>query len=832
MAGKKVFLAYDFEIKRGLIDDFDYVKENKPVDIDIEWPGRLEGRSQGEIWRNMVRPKLDAASRFVAYVDLPNANVGFEIGYALGHREGKEAALAHISPEIPKWLQLPPLKGFFSLAIRHGEDLLNQITSENWFRSPRSPRSGEEILLLCPPTDGFNQIALIQKRYPTWRLLPEVGWSFNDLPDKLDGVGVVVWLIVPHREGENARDGSENAAAAVVAGYAEACGMRIYVLKHREARVVVDVAPKALDFGTKDQLLAHLGHIEQELENLKAKTAAFKEVPSQEPSFSRPHVGVAPALDAATYTDRFIGRKGMLEDLADALRGLNARAQGQPVSGAAKVQAFWYHGFGGMGKSWFLRKAMLQAGEMLPAAKVALIDWDHAVWRAPLLNPPESKRDLLNAIAFRLAQLYAAESLDLYWRALHRTETVRGELSRLQERFNQQLRELREGKGTDQALRIALSDKALRTNGDGVAKSLDELQKNASLRKEVFDRWFEDGGGSTADPEAVLRPDVLRTQALQESIRSVATSKAPLVLVLDTCEHLTDELERSLRQLIAPLCDGALPLLVLLGGRLPPDRWEPLGSREHWRALVGEERWRSAPFDEGVRFTVQEIQQSLQRVTPPVRESEELAERLLNITLGVPLALRSLIDLHEGGSDVLSQLEDLQTEEERELDEESAVNKVIQVVADRFLLHLTRRHDRIDDFRDIITLSLLPKPDLDVLSKVWSARNVRSRLRELATKYVLLAGGDLHETVRSFLRRRWRMEDRPSEVDEMIDNLDKVLEEVQIPDQPGDMKYMETLTIKLAAKAWKEESKALTRFAPAIATALAFNQHISLLIEI
>ena len=672
-------------------------ERNKPNNIEVDWPGRPEGMSQGEIWRNMVRPKLDAASRFVAYVDLPNANVGFEVGYALGHSEGKEAALAHISPEMPKWLQLPPLKGFFSLALRHGGDLLKQITSDNWFKSPTPPQRGEEILFLCPPTDGYNYIQLIKQRYPTWRLLAEDGWSFNDLPEKLKAIGLIIWLIVPHREGENVRDGSENAAAAVVAGYAEACGMQLHVLKHKEARVVVDVAPKAVDFGTDDQLLDHLGNIERELQNLRVKTAALKEVSRQEPSFYRPDVGVAPALDAVIYTERFIGRKRLLEDLADALRGLAARTQGQPVLGGAKVQAFWYHGFGGMGKSWFLRKAMLQASEALPPAKIALVDWDHVAWRAPLSQPPESTRDLLDAIAFRLAQLYGTESLDRYWRALHRTETVRGELSRLQERFNQQLRELREGKGTDQALRVAFNEKQLWPDGDGVAKSLDELQKNASLRKEVFDRWFANGGGSTEDPEAVLRPDALRIHALQESIRSVANVMTPLVLVLDTCEHLTYELERSLRQLIAPLCDGKLPLLVLLGSRLPADAGELLGSREHWRALIGEERWPSVRFDQGVRFTVQEIQHWFQKVTPPVHDSEGLAARLHQITLGVPLALRSLLDLHEEGSDVLSQLETLRTQEEEELDEESAVNHVVQLVADRFLLHLSHRRDRIDD---------------------------------------------------------------------------------------------------------------------------------------
>ena len=66
----------------------------------------------------------------------------------------------------------------------------------------------------------------------------------------------------------------------------------------------------------------------------------------------------------------------------------------------------------------------------------------------------------------------------------------------------------------------------------------------------------------------------------------------------------------------------------------------------------------------------------------------------------------------------------------------------------------------------------------------------------------------------------------------MIDNLDKVVETLEILGQPGDAESMEAFSIKLNVKAWKEESKALDRFAPAIAMALAFDQHVSLLVNL
>jgi hypothetical protein len=337
MASKRIFIAYDFEIKKGLIGDFQYVKRNQPEGVEVDWAGRPEGMSQGEIWRNRVRPAIDSASRFVAYVDLPNANVGFEIGYALGHGEGKEVALARVNPSLPDWLNSPPFNGFFCPFMQSGKDLLQQLNSDSWFKSLVRPELGKKILLLCPPISGFNFIDLIKDNYPTWLQLPEDGWSLNDLPEKLQGVGAVVWLIVPHREGREARDGQENAAASVVAGFTQACGMHLKVLRHTEARGVADVAPQALEFESDDQVLEHLKRVVQELEALLVKRAP--ETAPEVPTFSRPYVGFPPELDTAILRDRFIGRGRLLGDLADALRGLVSRRAGELTEGGARVQA-------------------------------------------------------------------------------------------------------------------------------------------------------------------------------------------------------------------------------------------------------------------------------------------------------------------------------------------------------------------------------------------------------------------------------------------------------------------------------------------------------------
>jgi SIR2-like domain len=546
----------------------------------------------------------------------------------------------------------------------------------------------------------------------------------------------------------------------------------------------------------------------------------------------RPDVGAAPELPTEELCERFIGRRGLLEDLGDALGGLEDRRRGKRPRGAAKVQAIWYHGFGGMGKSWFLRRAILEAEEQLPSVKVALVDWDQPTWRVPLSQPPETPRELLEPIARRLAQLYGAEFLDPYWSVERRTRDAEAEASSLRERFQKHLREFQEGKETNNAFGQALIQRNLWIDGAPRVEALKLVKQDRALHNDVFVRWFENGGAAASDPEAVLRPDALRVDALQGCMRALATQKAPLFLVMDTCEVIGTDLEQWMRQLIAPLCDGKTPFLALIGSRLPPDAAEPAGSRHLWRAAMEEERWRSVPFNEGVRFTVQEIAAGLQRVKPTLDDPEHLAERLHRITLGVPLALRSLIDLHEEGSEILTKLDGLEPSQEDEVAYQDAETSVVERVADRFLLHLSDREERKSDFRDIIALSLLHEINHELLKRLWQTDNVTSRLRELAKRYSLLAVGDLHATVRSFLRRRWRTEDRPPLVDEVIAQLRAATQEIELPGLPGEDPYMKVLAVRLNAAGWQEEAVALERFAPAIALSLAFDEHIHLMVDL
>src|SRR5262249_32984974 len=161
--------------------------------------------------------------------------------------------------------------------------------------------------------------------------------------------------------------------------------------------------------------------------------------------------------------------------------------------------------------------------------------------------------------------------------------------------------------------------------------------------------------------------------------------------------------------------------------------------------------------------------------------------------------------------------DELEPGEDDESASADAETIVVEMVADRFLLHLSNRADRKSDFRDIIALALLHEVNREVLKRLWQTGNVPARLRELARRYSLLAVGDVHATVRSFLRRRWRAEDRPALVDEVIAQLQAAAGEIELPGLPGEAAHMKALAVRLNAAGWQQEETAFKHFAPAIA---------------
>ena len=67
--------------------------------------------------------------------------------------------------------------------------------------------------MLCPVVTGG--VYLERRQLPPewkWRKLPESAWDLHAVPELLSSVGLVIWVIAPHNDGDAERDGRENAA--------------------------------------------------------------------------------------------------------------------------------------------------------------------------------------------------------------------------------------------------------------------------------------------------------------------------------------------------------------------------------------------------------------------------------------------------------------------------------------------------------------------------------------------------------------------------------------------------------------------------------------------
>jgi tetratricopeptide (TPR) repeat protein len=839
---ERIYIIWDFQTKANLRDNLFYAKKQSKESRNIDFPDPEEGMSQGQIWLKIVKPQLDQATRVIGFMDLPNANVGFELGYAVGL--GKKVALAVHLDQLPKWLDDPPFAGFSRRPMPKLSDIMTQADAEDdWFHSDQPFAPGRDVLFLCPPRAGEGYLTTMRE-HCGWKTLPDYGWPLDRLATHLRGVGVVVWVVLPHTEGAEHRDGSENAALAVVAGYAQSKGISVFPLIHEHARDVADIMSEARRFSGAhefDRLLIQVkDEIEQRLKEADGRAASDAAV---EGPRRRPIPPPLPALDFdETVGKRFVGRRRYLSDFDDALRGLAARSRGEASTGGALVQLIWCHGLGGMGKTWFLRQALLTARERSFGARLALIDWDEAKWRGPLTRYPENQRELYSPIAERVAQLYGVERLDPYWRADERVQAAAidraAELNAFQTDLdfaqNERPTPAIGGSSGDvqlagpqitRVLRTALFNTQLWDGRDPLAPVFSYVTDDEETRERLFRAWCEAKGGTYCDREAVLRPEDLRTLALQECLRGIARER-PLLLLLDTCECLSQRLDRCLRRLLAPLCDGNTPLLVVIGSRRPPDVGATAG-RDSWKTDVGDVQLRISRFDD-VLFTSEEIKLALARTRYPVPDDPNLADAVRTFTRGVPLAVRLLLDMHERGDSILAEVSRGEVGGATGSAGSRAV--VIEEVTKRFLLHLSRNRQR--DYEDIIALSLLREFDFDTLARLWQTRNVTDRLAQLADRYSLMASGDLHTEVRGFLRKAWRLNNRPDAVGQVIDRLADAVGQIEGADAPGEPGFFELETKKLNMLAWRLEDGFLGQLAPILALALAYGRSVDVLLAL
>ncbi len=254
VTGPRLFIAYDMSVRR-IKDLLSNVAdpEKRVRDMRAIVPG-LAG-AQGNIPDEHVLGPIREADGFVAVLDRPNANVGFELGYALAF--DKPTWLASFAKGREPFLEKVPLRTQLIPPFTSASELREIVEAQDPLPKLASPPPrGPKLLLLCPTTGAGQDLReRLRGDAPRWVPFDEDEWSLSDMPRLLDGVGTVVWAYVPPTPAD-VRDGDENAALAVLAGYAHGRGLGL----------------KFWHYGVlgEDRLLADLSGIRRLLPDFKA----------------------------------------------------------------------------------------------------------------------------------------------------------------------------------------------------------------------------------------------------------------------------------------------------------------------------------------------------------------------------------------------------------------------------------------------------------------------------------------------------------------------------------------------------------------------------------
>lgn len=249
----------------------------------------------GSIPEKVLREGLEGADRVVAFVDKPNVNVAFELGYALA-LPNKLVAILHTTKERPLWVRRPPLAGLSCQLIRSRDEVLKLEDAAFMSAPPWHPARNETLFLCSNGIAGSAISYLALQRHPDWRVLPEQGWNLTGIPDKLNGIRRLVWVLPPISE-EVQRDGDEDAALGTIAGYAAASGAELSVIAHKSRRPFLDLEDRVHLYETPSDF-------QQVLELVTGQERASRR--SQPPPQKAGKIDFAPLLNRKLQD--FVGR--------------------------------------------------------------------------------------------------------------------------------------------------------------------------------------------------------------------------------------------------------------------------------------------------------------------------------------------------------------------------------------------------------------------------------------------------------------------------------------------------------------------------------------------
>ena len=401
----------------------------------------------------------------------------------------------------------------------------------------------------------------------------------------------------------------------------------------------------------------------------------------------------------------------------------------------------------------------------------------------------------------------------LYWRADARIKSAAAQVNQAKGRFHNEYNEWLVKGQASPALRPVL-------HALDLLRSKRELAEDEYSR--AFRRWIAEGGFEFEDQEASLDGARLRRDALLSSLTRLCQDK-PLLMVFDTCEVLSADADEALRSLLVEVCDRRKPVLVMMASRLAPDVGAVSGSKDTWRDSLGDDRLKIERFDD-LTLTTTEIEQYLRRrqFDPPLDAPEQLAQELHRITLGVPLALRVLVEMEGGLAFLRHELTTWKEEDSVTASRENALYELYEKLAARFLIHV--RDEK--DLDSILSLAIATDANRDLLVAYWGGRTSWSeRVRNLARRFSLLIGGDLHPIVRGHLRRSLRAGKYRQNTKEIAEALAEIA--ANTPETPAfdDWYFQQKIGI-INLKTWTAADPSALDIAPGMALAMAYEQRL------
>ncbi|QPF92411.1 alpha/beta fold hydrolase [Bradyrhizobium commune] len=472
---------------------------------------------------------------------------------------------------------------------------------------------------------------------------------------------------------------------------------------------------------------------------------------------------------------QFVGRVRYRQEISELIQRLRAGRSG----------VYWVHGMGGMGKSFFLRRAMLDIPDGI---ENHLIDWDDRTnrHRAPLTDQPRTVVDVLDAIAHAFVSAFSADGFEAYHAASTAVRTQEARRAKLERRFDvtvERLISLMLAQPSDaypvmpaqQSDHLRTEDELLRdqecelllsllNEQPLVRKVLVQLRSIRRSQEEHFDLTAWDGtlsrwirGLDFSEPPAVSDPSNYLIDHLVAAVVPTLERKE-IVLFLDTLEVLSWRLDWNLLRLFDQLFNHGARLLVVVASRFEPDHRSPHRAFSGWTETL-RDRLKPEQFASNVRFTRSDVWEMLEKLPTAAQMTPQMADQIIAATLGVPMAVALILAMLDDPADLPSLLTDLGTPEPL-LSKSQLAQHIIGRVAARFLLHLERRQGDDVALRDVIFLTLTDGGYVEQLQELWwgGKQERRNRLIELGQQIEFIDGGSVQPEPAMFFREAWRQQ--------------------------------------------------------------------------